>query len=109
MPASSFQLLMLPLLESLQEGERSMKDIKAALIRFIELTDEALKPFTPEEDDPEFQHAIVQASAHLTKAGLIEIASDEKVRITSLGKMILSKRLNSIDVDYLRRLPGYSE
>jgi len=107
---TNFQLLMLPLLESLKGGEgRSMKAVKAELSRFIELTDEALKPFSPEKNEQEFQEAITQAKAHLTKADLIESISEDSVRITTMGKMILKKRLNSIDVDFLRRLPGYIE
>jgi len=110
MPASNFQMLMLPLLENLKEGvERSMKDIKTELIRFVELSDEGLKPFNPEKDEHEFQDAIVQAREHLTKAGLIENTSEDKMKITSMGKLILNRRLNSIDIEYLRRLPGYIE
>ena len=86
-----------------------MKDIKAELIRFIELSDVALKPFNPEKNEQEFQNAIVHARVHLIKAGLIENIGEDNVRITSMGKMILNKRLNSIDVEYLRRLPGYIE
>lgn len=108
MPAFNFQMLMLPLLENLKEGEaHSMNDIKVALTRFIELTDEKSKPFVPEKNEPEFQEAILLARENLKKAGLIETTGEGHVRITSLGKMILNKRLNSIDIDFLRRLRGY--
>jgi len=110
MPRSDFQTLMLPFLENLKQGEeRSMNDVSTKLIRFVELTDDALKPFVPEQDEPAFQHAITLARQHLAKAGLIENTRKDYVKITSLGKLVLTKRLNSIDVEYLRRLPGYSD
>jgi restriction endonuclease Mrr len=109
MPPADFQTLMLPFLEHLKAGEeRSMNDIHAALTRFVELTDDALKSFAPEQDAPAFQQAIAQARQHLTKAALIENTRADGVKITALGKLVLSKRLNSIDVEYLRRLPGYN-
>jgi restriction system protein len=86
MPGSDFQTLILPFLENLKEGEeRSMNDINAELLRFVELTDEALKPFAPEKDEPAYQQAIVWAREHLTKAGLIENTREDYVRITSMG------------------------
>jgi GNAT superfamily N-acetyltransferase len=104
---ANFQILMLPFLENLKEGEeRSMEEVKAELIRFVEFTDQELKSLDPENNKQEFQEAIALAQDHLRKAGLIETKEDG-VKITSFGKMILSKRLNSIDVDYLRRLLGY--
>ena len=110
MPSPDFQMLMLPFLENLKQGEeRSMSNVSAGLIRFVELTDDALKPFVPEQDEPAFQHAITLARQHLAKAGLIENTNVDFVKITSLGKLVLTKRLNIIDVEYLRRLPGYNE
>jgi restriction system protein len=109
MPGSDFQILLLPFLETLKEGEeRSIEDIKSELIKFVELSDEALKPFDFKKDEQSFQKAIVLAKDHLTKADLIENTKEGYIRITSFGKLVLNKRLNSIDVEYLRRLPGYS-
>jgi restriction endonuclease Mrr len=108
MPASDFQILLLPFLENLKEGEeRSMQDIKADLIKFVDLTDEALKPFDLEQEEQSFQNAIASAMEHLTKAGLIVHGKNDQIRITSFGKMVLSKKLNSLDINFLRRLPGY--
>jgi restriction endonuclease Mrr len=110
MAGSDFQTLLLPFLENLKEGEeRSMQDVKVGLIKFVELSDEALKLFDLDKDEKEFQEAVVLAKEHLTKADLIESTKAGGVRITSFGKMILGKRLNSIDIEYLRRLPGYKE
>ena len=110
MPPADFQTLMLPFLEYLKAGEeRSMSDLHAELTRFVELTDDALKPFAPEQHAPAFLQAIAQARQHLTQAALIENTRADGVKITAMGKLVLGKRLKSIDVDYLRRLPGYAD
>jgi restriction system protein len=108
MTGSNFQTLLLPLLESLKDGEpHSVVDIKAELIRFIELTDRGVKWFDPEKEAHVFDEAISLAMEHLTRAGLIVNSEKDGMRISSLGKLVLNKRLNSIDIDFLRRLPGY--
>jgi restriction endonuclease Mrr len=109
MSESAFQILMLPFLESLKEGaEHSTEEVNADLTRFIERSDQERKLLFPANDEQAIIKAIELAKNHLTKAGLIECIR-EGVRITSLGKMVLNKRLNSIDVEFLRRLPGYSD
>lgn len=47
--------------------------------------------------------SVTTALEHLTKAGLIERTADGQVGITAFGKMILNKRLNSLDIDFLKR------
>jgi restriction endonuclease Mrr len=105
---SNFQMLMLPLLESLKDGEpHALEDIKAEMIRFIELSDNSVKGFDFEKEDHGLHESITLAIAHLTRAGLMVNTGKEGMRISSLGKLVLKKRLNSIDIDFLRRLPGY--
>ena len=101
---------MLPLLESVKDGEaHDMDDIENELTRFIELTGKEMKVFDLEKEEHLFQEAITLAIEHLTRAGLIENAGRDCIKISSLGKLVLNKRLNVIDIDFLRRLPGYEE
>lgn len=110
MPATDFQILMLPFLENLKHGKAcSMKSIKDDLIRFVELSDEAIKTYYLSKNETEFYEDIVQAKTHLTNADLIKEDHGGNVMITSLGKMVINKRLNSIDIAYLRLFPGYSD
>lgn len=105
MSSPDFQILMLPLLEYIRQGEeRSLHEIKEELIRFVELTDKEMRQFDPERDEPTFHQATALAGEHLIKAGLIEYSRSDYIKITSLGKMVLNKRLNSIDMEYLQRL-----
>jgi restriction endonuclease Mrr len=108
MPNPDFQAFLLPLLESTRDGEEhSLEYIHDALTRYFELSDEAMKPLIPGGNAQEFQLAVLQAKEHLIKADLIENVQGNFIRITSLGKMVLNRRLNSLDIEYLRRLPGY--
>lgn len=107
-PLPDFQTLLLPLLESLNDGkEHSQSFIHAELIRFYDLSDETLKPLIPGGNEAEFEDAVARAKEQLLKADLIERTGVDTIRITTFGKIILSKRLNSLDLQYLRRLPGY--
>ena len=110
MADSKFQMLMLPLLESLKDGEpNSMEDINGELIRFIEFSDSGTKWFDLEKEKALFNEAVNLAIEHLSKAGLIENTGQDGLRISSFGKMVLNKRLNAIDINFLRKLPGYRE
>ena len=103
MSKPDFQTLMLPLLESLKDGEmHSMEYIRLELIRYIDYSDVPLKPFDLANKE-EFESGMMLALEHLTKAGLTERPGSDQVKITSLGKLVLTKRLNTIDMNYLRR------
>lgn len=102
MPTPDFQLFLLPLLECLRDGEvRSFTFIQAAVQRYVEISDQPLR------FGSELRAGIAQAQEHLLKAGLISLPTPDQVVITALGKVVLNKRPNSLDLNFLRRLPGY--
>lgn len=102
MPTPDFQLLLLPLLECLQDGEvHSFTFIEGAVERYVELSDQPLR------FGGEVGASITQAQEHLLKAGLINLPASDQVMITALGKRVLSKRPNSLDLNFLCRLPVY--
>lgn len=110
MADSKFEILMLPLLESLKDGEpNNMEEINAELIRFIEFSDRRTEWFDLEKEKALFNEAVNLAINHLSKAGLIENAGQDGLRISSFGKIVLNKRLNAIDINFLRKLTGYRE
>ena len=99
MSIPDFQAIMLPFLEGLKSGEeRSLQIMLDQLAEYFELTDEELSS--------EFMESVTEASAHLEKAGLVEKTANG-FKVSALGKQVISKRLNSIDTQYLRRFPGY--
>ena len=105
-----FQLIMLPLLESLKNGdEYDIKQIHDVLGKHFELTDNELDELLPDLEQTRFYNNLSHAKRHLMVAGLIEHITEDRFKITSLGKQVLCRQLNIIDTDYLRRLPGYIE
>lgn len=110
MPNQDFETLMLPLLESLRSGEDySIDYVRAQLTQYVEWSDNALKKFDPDKNKHEFESSTWLALEHLVKAGLVEQPVEGRIKLTALGKLVLSKRLNALDVSYLRRLPRYLE
>jgi restriction system protein len=105
-----FQSVMLPLLESLKVGaEQTTKQTHETLAQYFELTDEELNHRVPGRDETMFQQTVNEAKAHLLRADLLFHTNPNCVQITPLGKQVLSRRLNRIDTEYLKRLPGYQE
>lgn len=102
-----FQTIMLPLLERLKGGEEQiMEKVEDHLAGYFELTEEALDKQVQNVGQTVFRTSILEATAHLKKAGLL-VQTQAGLKITNLGKQVVNRRLNSIDTQYLRRLPGY--
>jgi restriction system protein len=105
-----FQTIMLPLLESLKEGdERNLMQTHYVMAEYFELTDEELNKHLPNGDHTLFYSRLVEAKSHLQMADLLENVNKGLFKITPLGKQVLHKRPNLIDTNYLRRFPGYIE
>lgn len=101
-----FQLLLLPLLESLGDGKvHSSMHIQETLSKYIDYSDEKLNTFKGINNQPTFLDSVRTAKEHLIRAGLVEILDNDQWRITSLGKMVLTRRLNSLNLELLKRLP----
>lgn len=104
-----FQTIMLPLLESLKEGkELSIKQIHDVLASYFELADEELNERLLGGEHTVFNQSINEAIVHLRRADLLSTTNQNSVVITPLGKQVLYRRLNSIDIHYLKRFPGYT-
>lgn len=100
MAIPDFSSLMLPLLESLKDGKaHNTESILEALAWHFECEEKELN---------QLGKRMLVAKDHLMKVGLME-GTVEGFRITSLGKLVLNRRLNSIDVEYLRRFPEVRE
>lgn len=100
MSIPDFSSLMLPLLESLKDSKaHNTESIRKALACHFECAENELS---------QVEERMLVAKDHLKKVGLME-ETKEGFRITSLGKLVLNRRLNSIDVEYLRRFPKVRE
>lgn len=108
--STDFQAFLLPLLECLRDGEaHSASYVQEELSRYVDYSDEKFSAFKGEGNNPVFVQAVTTATEHLVRAGLIQRLTDGQCTITSLGKMVLKKRLNAIDLAFLKRMPGYGK
>lgn len=104
----NFETIMLPLLESLKEGDEvSVAQLHNTLAAYFELADEELNEREEGSELTVFYQRIHEALAHLRKADLLSGINQDGIVITPLGKQVLHRRLNSMDTNYLKRFPGY--
>lgn len=77
-----------------------MKDVRKRLSEYFELMDD-------EFSSDLFLKNTNEATRHLIAADLIE-SLPGGYSITPLGRQVLQRRLNVLDTDFLKRLPGYA-
>ncbi|MFC2391339.1 MAG: restriction endonuclease [Bacteroidota bacterium] len=103
-----FQSLMLPLLKAVADGkEFKNSDITKQLANEFKLTDEERKQLLASGRQPVFNNRVGWAMTYLKKAGLISSPLRATVVITDLGKQVLAKKPNKIDVNYLRTFSSF--
>ncbi|MEO7297067.1 MAG: restriction endonuclease [Verrucomicrobiota bacterium] len=109
MPVPDFQSMMLPVLQSLEDGKpRSMKDVRD----FV-----ALKMGLAESDREEklqsgtsrFDNRIAWCRAHFVFARLVESPMRGEIQLTKRGKEVLREKPEKIDLRFLRQFPEYAE
>ena len=103
-----FQSLMLPLLKAVADGkEFKTSDITKQLANEFKLTDEERKQLLVSGRQTIFNNRVGWAMTYLKKAGLISSPLRATVVITDLGKQVLAKKLNKIDINYLRKFSSF--
>lgn len=108
MAVPDFQSVMLPFLETLQDGkQRSMRDLTAALAIHFQLTEAQLQEHLPSGPQSLFYNRVAWAKTHLKNAGLIENPVRGKVSISEAGRKILRQKPATIDCKFLRQFPTY--
>ena len=107
MPIPNFDMIMLPLLDNVKMKELSTTFLLNALAGYFELEEEELREV--QAGHPIFFMNVQQALIHLSMAGLKESITQDNFKITPLGKRVLAMKLNKIDIQFLKRLPGYAE
>ncbi len=104
----TFQEIMFPLLELLQDGrERTLRECIDSLANRFGLSKEERARLLPSGQQPVFDNRVGWARTYLKKAGLLETPRRGTVRITSRGKEVLSQRPGRIDVDFLMRFEEF--
>jgi restriction system protein len=109
-PIPDFQTIMLPVLESLADGqEKTIRDLTALLADRYGLTEAERAEVIPSGQQTIFSNRVAWAKSHLKYAGLLENPARGRVRISELGHKVLAERPLAINVKFLKRFPSYCE
>ncbi len=108
MAVPDFQSVMLPFLETLQDGkERTMRDVTAALANLLKLTEEQLQEHLPSGPQSLFYNRVAWAKTHLKHAGLIENPVRGKVTISEAGRKVLLQKPPTVNCRFLKQFTSY--
>jgi restriction system protein len=110
MAVPDFQSLMLPFLETLQDGqERTMRELTDLLAERFKLTDEDRREHLASGPQPVFYNRVAWAKTHLKNAGLIDNSVRGKVRISEEGRKVLAEKPATVNCRFLKQFPSYRE
>lgn len=110
MPIPDYQDCMLPLLETLADGnDYPLRAVTKALIDRFGLTEEERQEMLPSGQQTVIANRVAWAKTYLKKSGLIAQPGRGVVRISDEGRAVLAKKPAKIDNDFLRRYPTFAE
>ena len=111
MAIPDFQMLMLPTLEFLADGEvrRVVPDITDALASRFKLSLEERDQLLPSGAMPTFVNRTHWVATYLTKARLVGRPTRGHLRITDRGIAVLASKPPKINIPYLRQFPEFEE
>ena len=108
MAVPDFQSVMLPFLETLQDGkERTMRELTEQLALRFKLTEEERQEHLPSGPQSLFYNRVAWAKTHLKNAGLIDNPVRGKVSISEEGRKVLLQKPSTINCKFLKQFPSY--
>jgi restriction system protein len=110
MSIPDFQSVMLPILETLSDGQLwTIRNVTEKLAGRFGLTEAEKHELLPSGQQSIFSNRVAWAKTHLKMAGLIENPSRGTVRLSDMGKQVLAKHPTKIDLKFLHQFPSYVE
>lgn len=108
MAVPDFQSVMLPFLETLQDGkERTMRELTETLAVHFKLTDEERQELLPSGQQSVFSNRVAWAKSHMKNAGLLDNPVRGKVSISEEGRKVLLQKPATINCKFLKQFPSY--
>lgn len=105
-----FQAIMLPLLNIAADKKPHLfRDIINQLEKQFELTEEEKKELLPSGKQPVFENRVGWSKTHLKKACLLSYPQRGCIQITERGSSVLEKKLDKIDMKFLKQFDEYNE
>lgn len=106
----NYQECMLPFLTLMSDNQvHSLKDSIDSLSSSLHLTDEERSELLPSGKQTIIANRIGWAKCYLEKAGLIEVVSRGKYRISNVGQLLLKEKLEMINNEVLMRYETFRE
>src|SRR3954453_10644917 len=108
MPVPDFQTLMLPLLEALSDGqERLVREVTASLADRFKLTDEERQEKLPSGEQTVISNRVAWSKTHLKSAGLIDTPTRGRIKLSDLGRQVLTRKPEAVNCRFLKQYPAY--
>ena len=110
MPIPDFQSLMLPALKALSKGrETPVSKVRERIAAAEGLAPDDLQEMLPSGRQSVFVNRVSWAVKYLERAGLTERVRRGVWRLTAEGQSLLTELPSRIDMNYLRKYPGFVE
>lgn len=104
-----YQTLMLPVLESTEQGEVITSDVIEALAEKFQLTQEERQQLLPSGKQSTFSNRVHWAKGYLKQAGLLKYPARSHFIITDEGKKVLAGKPKKIDSKFLEQFEAFQE
>lgn len=108
MPIPDYQSLMRPVLESVRDGEKSIRAIVDELAERFELTPEERAAMLP-SGSLLFASRVGWAKTYVKQAGLVDQPRRAIIRLTQRGRELLDEQQGQLSNTMLRRFPEFVE
>jgi restriction system protein len=109
MSIPDYQTLMRPVLESVREGEKSIRTIIDELSERFELTPEEREVMLPSGRITLIASRVHWAKTYVKQAGLVDQPKRAVVRLTPRGRDLLASHRGPLSNDVLRQFPEFVE
>ena len=107
MPIPDYQSLMLPVLQTAQDGEVRISSVVASLADKLRMNAEELATLLPSGKQTLFTNRVHWAKTYLGKAGLIESTRRGHFKITPRGQHVLDGKPTKIDNAFLTQFQEF--
>ena len=108
MSIPDFQSIMVPLLQAHLDGQAHRnRDLVAALAERFNLSDEEQRALLPSGRSKLFANRVGWAKTHIMQAGLLASPARAMSVITPLGREVLERHPERIDLSVLKHYPAY--
>ena len=110
MPIPDFQSAMLPVLQSIQDGqEHHVREIQNYVAKVFQVTDSERDIMLPSGSGKLFINRVGWTLSHLKIAELVQSSRRSHYIITPAGKQLLASGPTRIDLSVLRKIKAYEE